>query len=495
MSTAKVAPDSATIYNIGSLTKAFSAVAITDLLDDHPGISIDTPVDHILPDYKPLDERLRGQVSLGDFMSHRSGLLGDMSFAVQGQFECLLPPDQLLPTVSRLETVAPIGRNWLYNNWGYGIVGAVIEKLSGRSYASYLEDEVLKPLGLKNTTSQPSFGEDDNFADAHISLCNGKPLPIKRSYFFKNTFFEPAGGIYSNVDDMFKWSKTVLDAANGSYSSDGPLRHMSTIISNQIPLDQPSHEFRFYGMGWIRTQLPGVVGLQGDNPDFIPRDELPVLGAGAPPMMLYYHQGSAPGYYSALLLFPETQSAVVVLTNSMPLNDAADWISQVYTAALFNFPKPADYVVLAKETRERKVAAFDRVKSTFDEIRQDHPGEPPRMPLASYAGSYINDAGNFIIDVSEIPNTSDPGRNTTLVLRYQGREDQTYELRHLYGDAFEWSMTCEESARQVRFPILDPKYFEVHFRFESDKGTGKATGLDWAGMTDILPQGTRMRRS
>jgi len=74
-----------------------------------------------------------------------------------------------------------------------------------------------------------------------------------------------------------------------------------------------------------------------------------VLGAGTSPTMVYYHQGSVPGYYSALLLFPETESAVVDLINSILLNDAVDWISRPYASALFQFPEPAEYVALAKE--------------------------------------------------------------------------------------------------------------------------------------------------
>lgn len=472
------APDSTTMYGIGSLTKAFTAVAITNLLEDHPNITLDTPVDHILPDYTPSDERLRNQVSLGDFLSHRSGLLGDMSFAVQGRLECLLPKDQLLPTVSRLKTIAPIRRQWSYNNWGYGIAGAVIEKLSGKSFATYLKESILDPLGLEHTTSQPDFGPDDNFADAHIALCDATPLLVDRAYFFKDTFFEPAGGLYSNVDDMLTWAKAVLQAGRSSSSGD-PLRNIPTVISNQVPLDLLSHEFRFYGMGWVRTQLPGTVGLQGKNPNFFPIEDLPVLGADTSPMMVYYHQGSTPGYYSALLLFPETESAIVVLTNSIPLNDAADWISQAYASALFHFPGPADYVALAKESRRRKVEGIDSIRAKFDAIRQDHSDEGPRLPLSSYWGIYENEAGNFFIDISEHRDSNE----TSLLLRLQGKESQTYELRHLRGDTFEWALTCSESAHQGRVPILDSKYFEVHF--DVKLGAENPESLRWAGIANV----------
>ncbi|KAK0753120.1 penicillin-binding protein [Schizothecium vesticola] len=475
-------PDSKTVYGIGSLTKAFTAVVLSNLLDDHANITLDTPVDRILTDYAPVDEQLRHQVSLGDFLSHRSGLFGDMSFAMQGQFECLLPKNQLLPTISSLKTVAPIRRQWLYNNWGYAMAGAVIEKLTGKSFGTYMSESVLEPLGLQHTTSQPDFRPYDNVARPHMSLCNATPLPVNQTYFFKDTFFEPAGGLYSNVDDMLKWAKAVLHAeANPSSSSESVLRHIPSIISNQIPLDEPSHEFRFYGMGWARTQLPGVVGLLGDNIDFFPVSELPILGAGAPPMVTYYHQGSAPGYYSSLFLFPESETAVVVLTNSVPLNDAADWLAQAYIAALFDFPSPADYVSLASESRRKKVAAIERIRPAFDEIRRTHPDDQPRLPLVSYSGRYVNDAGNFFIDIG--PHPEKPGK--ALLLRFLGRENQAYELRHVRGEVFEWSLACDESARQLRFPVIEAEYYEV--RFESDGGRPKS--LTWAGI------GIRMLRN
>jgi len=160
-----------------------------------------------------------------------------MSFAVQGRLECLLPKDQLLPTVSRLKDhCTNPRRQWSYNNWGYGIAGAVIEKLSGKSFANVSKGvNSGPPLALNTLPASRTFGPDDNFADAHIALCDAAPLLVDRRCFFKNTFFEPAGGLYSNVDDMLTWAKAVLQA--GSSSSSGPLRNMPTIISNQVLLD------------------------------------------------------------------------------------------------------------------------------------------------------------------------------------------------------------------------------------------------------------------
>lgn len=398
-----------------------------------------------------------------------------MSFAMQGQFECLLPKDQLLPTVSRLKTVAPIRPQWLYNNWGYAMVGAVIEKLSGKSFGTYLSESVLEPLGLQSTTSQP-IGLHANVAHPHISLCNAAPLPVNQTYFFKDTFFELAGGLYSNVDDMLKWAKAVLDAeANPTPSSEPPLRHIPTHITNRIPLDKPSHAFRFYGMGWARTQLPGVVGLLGDNPSLLPTISLPILGAGAPP----HGDLPPPRLRPRLLLVPlplrRDRVGRCGPDQQRPAQRRRRLARPGVHRRALRFPSPADYVALAAESRRKKVAAMERIRPAFDEIRKTHPDDRPRLPLASYSGRYTNDAGNFFIDVG--PHPEKPGE--ALPLRFQGREKQAYELRHVRGEVFEWSLTCGESAEQLRIPVLEAEYYEVHF--ESSGGC-RPKSLAWAGI-------------
>jgi hypothetical protein len=96
-----------------------------------------------------------------------------------------------------------------------------------------------------------------------------------------------------------------------------------------MPVPNPSFRERSYALGWIRTQLPGAVGVMGDNGRILPVPQLPVLGRGATPRLALFHQGATVGYFPSFYLFPETESAVVVLTSSIANCDAADWIAQV----------------------------------------------------------------------------------------------------------------------------------------------------------------------
>lgn len=234
-------------------------------------------------------------------------------------------------------------------------------------------------------------------------------------------------------------------------------------------------------MGWIRTQLPGVVGLQGDNAELFHKAELPILGQNSSPLMTYYHQGASMGYRSALYLFPETESVVVVLTNSQPLNDAADWISQLYVAALFGFENSADYVELARESRRRLLAKFDELASSIDKARESNPGGIPR-PMHVYVGRYYNDNGNFFIEIRKHSQ-----KEGYFELAFQGRSTQVYELRHLRDDVFEWALDYDESAKRARSANWDPLYFEIQIDVED--GT-----LTWAKFTGARPLGLRLYR-
>ncbi|KAM0324812.1 hypothetical protein ACHAQA_007778 [Verticillium albo-atrum] len=359
-----------------------------------------------------------------------------------------------------------------------------MEKISKKPWHEYLTEAILEPLELLHTTTRPITINDTTFAAAHAALQNATAVKLPKAFPFEDSIFGAAGGLYSTVNDLLKYAKAVLDAERDPDSSP-VLRDMRTILSNQIPLDYPSHDSRHYGMGWIRTQLPGIVGLQGDNAELLDLEELPVLGSGARPMMAYYHQGAALGYYSSIFLFPESKSAIITLTNSIPLNDAADWIGQAYASALFDFPNSADYVDLAYTSRRRKVERMAALKTKLQNIRRM--GPELTKSLKAFVGTYFNEQGNFQIDISEHDNEND-----CLRMVFQEKEAQVYDLRHLQGDVFEWGLEHDESAQRARFAEWDPLYFQVFFAFGN---SGQASSFTWAKQRVGLPNGIKMRRN
>lgn len=80
---------------------------------------------------------------------------------------------------------------------------------------------------------------------------------------------------------------------------------------------------KFYSLGWARAQLPTTMGDIGTNPNLV--SHMPVVARGGSGLC-YWHQGSLVGYTSFVALLSEEDAAIVVLTNSTALNDAADWV-------------------------------------------------------------------------------------------------------------------------------------------------------------------------
>lgn len=470
-----------TIYSLGSISKAFTASGLAIELDRHAGtFGWDTSVEEILPDFSPHtgrapdDKPVGGCIPVGDLLSHRSGLEADMSMAVQGSDGFLLSPSDLTASLNNLAQVAPPRREWIYNNWGYSAAGAIIEKLSGKPFAEYIGEAVLAPLGLTSTTIKPSFGPDDNddFAKPYIALEDGSCIPHGHPFPFRDSIFEAAGGVCSNVGDLLTWSRAVL-RAEADPGNGGPLRGISTLIGNQTPLGRAMADGCFYGMGWIRAHLPGVAGLQGESAALLGEHELPILGDQRAAVVTDYHQSSAPGYSGAIYLFPGSTSAVMVLTNSTALSDAVNWIAQAHISAVFDFrpQRPGhDYRRLADKSRRRNVARFAHMMESIHQSRRVRFHDSPSLPLQNYQGVYTHDAVNFHMEIRAV---NDDGM---LELRFQGKETQAFALRHLACDLFEWAMPYDEQAQRMMFPCPLPEYFKVRFNLSF----GIVQSLSWA---------------
>ncbi|KAM0744873.1 hypothetical protein ACQRIT_000257 [Beauveria bassiana] len=466
---AQLSPTADTLYGLGSLTKAFVAASLAQLLHNHP-----------------TQPQLKGNICLLDFLSHRTGLSGDMSVALQGDMEFILPPSEVAPIVSRLDVAAPFRQSWLYNNWGYSVAGKVIEKLSGKPAHEYIRESILMHLGLSNTTLRPVFDEHIDFADAYAALEDASTQCFPKKFPFLGSLFETAGGMYSTVNDMLKYCRALLQSRIDPQST--PLGNLEMLFQGHIPLDQSMESYGSYGMGWIETHLPGVLGLQGDNAELFRWDELPYISDPRDPsktVLTLYHQGASLGYYSAIYLFPETESGFVVLTNSMPLSDAADWIAQIIAAALHGFETSADYIKLANEARRRKVGNVAAMMAEIEKTREEHPGDLPR-PLDAYCGDYYNALGNFYVRVKQ--HKVKPG---VLELCFQGKATQEYELRHLHGDIFEWALTYDEQARRARFTTWEQSYFLVKFL---PNGTSNIVALEWGSSREKLTSSNTQNR-
>ncbi|KAK5991154.1 Protein flp-like protein [Cladobotryum mycophilum] len=462
-----------TVYGIGSVTKSFVAAGIAKLVEQGK-LSWNMTVRQILPGFDQENPSIADTLTIADILSHRSGLngFGDMNLAFQGDGDMLLPRDSLFPLVKHFKQLFPIRSNWSYFVWGYALAGKIIETVTNQTLSSFIDQELLKPLHLNATTFDPDCIDPDKFAEPYAGLENGTAYHLKKRQVFKDTFFEASGGMYSNLNDILAWSGAMLNAINGkTENEDSVIKQVREIVSNHAAIENPSLRERSYGYGWVRTELPGPVGLIGDNAGLWDIKESPVLGSPDQPLLMIYHQGSTVGYYTFVALFPDSDSAVVVLTNSIAVSDAADWIARVIIKALLNLKDKNNYVKLAKKGNKRAVGNYKEMNQRIAKLRLRHCLKRRSHDLSSFVGTYNSRTKPFHIEIIRPDDTT-----SELEFRFQGLKDQTYKLRHLCRNEFEWVLTHDEAKMRGRYGNTD--YRAYVFKFEEDDNK-KIVSFSW----------------
>lgn len=160
--------------------------------------------------------------------------------------------------------------------------------------------------------------------------------------------------------------------------------------------------------------------------------------------IVFYAQGSAAGFTSAIILIPHSQSAIVVFTNSVSLNDCADCITQLLLETLLDVPlaNRIDYVALAKESADAQVRKFPGMREKFERGREV--GTEAKA-LEVYTGRYCNGIRDFHIDISVNAQTGN------LQLKFQGLEEQRWPMEHYQHDQFLWLMSRDDAVKRARF--------------------------------------------
>src|SRR3954465_2105012 len=137
-----------TKFNLGSMNKMFTAVAIAQLAQAGK-LSFPDIVGKHLPDYP--NKEVAEKVTLHQLLTHTSGMGMYWNDKFMAQREKLLTVSAHLPLFAADPLAFPPGEKFQYSNAGYMVLGAIIEKLSGQDYYSYVQDHIYNPAGMSNT--------------------------------------------------------------------------------------------------------------------------------------------------------------------------------------------------------------------------------------------------------------------------------------------------------------------------------------------------------
>jgi D-alanyl-D-alanine carboxypeptidase len=296
-----------TIYRLASITKQFTAAAILHLAEEGK-LSLEDRISDYLPDYPDRG----GRITIRNLLSHTSGLSDVAILPILEEAGGVgYTRDEIIDLVASQPLDFEPGTGHSYSNVGFMLAGVVIERVTGTTYADHLTNEVLRPLGLEQTSFCPNeppradgwaHGYDLQHGNWPRALRLGRapafvdPAPINMEVV------SSAGALCSTVTDLARWPgllRSFLDPAS--------FREMSepTVLADG-------------------TKVPYGLGLQ-------------IREFGSHPALS--HGGVVTGFISVVAHFPEDDLTVAMLVNSRLLNlDLGVQLANRVLGAVFDEP-------------------------------------------------------------------------------------------------------------------------------------------------------------
>ncbi len=311
------------MFRIGSITKQFTAAAIMRLIEQgHVGL--DDSMNKYLPDFPT-----RGHtVTIRHLLTHTSGIASytsDESF-MRDRTANELTHDQVLAEFKDDPFDFAPGEKWAYNNSGYYLFGMIVEKVSGKSYAAYVQDEFFTRLGLTRSRYDSSSDVIKNRAQGYRvidgKVANDKPMA--------KSIPGGAGGLMCSAGDLVRWQMALV---SGNVVSEESFAMMTT------PVVLPDGKSTEYGFG---------LALQTY------RDHASIG-----------HDGGITGFNSMMKYLPAEKLHIAVISNSESAGSNALWDAIAKEALAIRAEMISDLPLTAAEV-ERYVGSFK-----FEQIQLD----------------------------------------------------------------------------------------------------------------------------
>jgi len=373
-----------------------------------------------------------------DLLVHRSGLglgAGDLLWWPKSTYD----RKEIARRLRFIPPATSFRSAYAYDNVLYLVAGELIEAVSGQAWETFVSSRILTKVGMTGTNVRHSAAAaGGNVAAPHASI-DGKVRPIAP---FDSDNTNPAGGINSSAADMAKWLRVQLSGgmlADGTRLFSAATARQLTSVVTPLPIGDPPPELKPLAMNFHGYAL-GV-----EVRDY--RLHKAVM-----------HTGGLPGYVSRVVMVPDAQVGVAVLTNqesSGAFDSIAFHILDHYLGA------PAFDWIDGYEKRDARTAARAAEAERRTAMARDAASKPS-LPPAKYAGAYrdawygdvaVNDAGGRLtIAFSHTPGLSGPlehYQHDTFIARWRDRE--------LRADAYvTFALNPDGSIDQVRMRAVSP---------------------------------------
>jgi len=296
----KIPNDLDTKFNLGSMNKMFTSIAIAKLVQEEK-LSFENTVADVLPDAK-IDQSEK--IKVHHLLTHTSGLGSFFTPEYMKNKDEYLEIGDLLPIIAKEKLAFSPGERFQYSNSGFEVLGMIIEQLSGMSYFDFVKKSIFLPAGMKNTDSYRRDEQTANIAEGYTRMSMKGP-DIKEELRSNKQMMRikgsAAGGGHSTAKDLLLFSKTLF-----SYKL-LPEKLTKKVLKGKIQLDPKNNNLN-YAYGFGAHNYDGLIS--------------------------YGHKGGAPGINTFFGVYQPVNYTLIVLSNYDP--PAAERVANKIQSLILN---------------------------------------------------------------------------------------------------------------------------------------------------------------
>lgn len=333
------------VFKIGSITKQFTAVAILQLAEQRQ-LSLKDDITRFIPDY-PTGGR---KITIDHLLTHTSGIwdyskMDDV--AKRGAMD--FTPGEMIDHFKNQPMRFDPGTKWEYSNSNYVLLGAIIEKITGKTYGAYLEQNIFKPAGMTRSLYANDIRVIRNRADGYSMSDEG----IVNAAYLSMTQPYAAGSILSTVEDLFKWNQALQS---------GKLIKRETLKKAWTRYKLADGTETSYGYGWRMGYIQESRSL--------------------------WHGGWINGFVTMALYLPDEDVFVTVLSNC-DANSPEDVVARLAALAIGR-PYEHTAILLAPEAAAGYEGVYEngtgqmRVITVAEDRVYFQFGYAPKIPMQLY---------------------------------------------------------------------------------------------------------------
>lgn len=261
-----------TVFDMGSITKQFTAAGILKL-----EMLNELTVNDSLSKYFDAVPNDKKNITIHQLLTHSSGLV----VGIGGDYETITE-EAFLNQVFDSELISPVGERFNYSNIGYSLLGLIIKKVSGMDYESFLNLEIFEPSNMHHTGYIIPDWQQNEVANGYLNgVENNKPNEENWSDNGPYLNLKGNGGILTRANDLLLWSQSIMN---------NTVLDEATTSKYLYPHFEPTNIYDSYGYGW------GIENNDSEN-------------------KLVLHGGTTDFFASDMWIYPNKGITIIVLSN------------------------------------------------------------------------------------------------------------------------------------------------------------------------------------